>query len=100
MLGMERQLPLIKEEAENIVDTLNSGMKDASVKAEYSYDLPSLNSNLLNIDSSFDNGNDNFKTSINPTFIIQVGNKEIAKQVINDLQDMAKDNGKPITIGG
>ena len=34
------------------------------------------------------------------TFIVQVGDKEIAKQVITDLQDMAKDNGKPITIGG
>lgn len=100
MLGMERQLPLLKEEAENIVDTLNSGMKDASVKAEYSYDLPSLNSNLLNLDTAFEQGNESFKTSINPTFIIQVGNKEIAKQVINDLQDMATNNGKPITIGG
>lgn len=38
--------------------------------------------------------------SINPTFIIQVGSKEIAKQVITDLQDMAKTNGKPIVIGG
>lgn len=37
---------------------------------------------------------------INATFVIQVGNREIAKQVINDLQDMAKTNGKPITIGG
>ena len=37
---------------------------------------------------------------INATFVIQVGNKEIAKQVINDLQGMAKSNGKPITIGG
>jgi len=34
----------------------------------------------------------------NATFIVQVGNKEIARQVITDLQDMAKDNGKPITI--
>lgn len=37
---------------------------------------------------------------INATFVIKVGDKEIAKQVINDLQDIAKDNGKPITIGG
>ena len=37
---------------------------------------------------------------INATFVIQVGNKEIAKQVITDLQDMAKTNGKSITIGG
>lgn len=39
------------------------------------------------------------KTSINPTIVVQVGNKEIARQVISDLQDMAKSNGKPITIG-
>lgn len=37
---------------------------------------------------------------INATFVIKVGDREIAKQVINDLQDIAKDNGKPITIGG
>ena len=37
---------------------------------------------------------------INATFVIKVGDRDIAKQVINDLQDMAKDNGKPITIGG
>lgn len=37
---------------------------------------------------------------INATFVIKVGDKEIAKQVISDLQDIAKDNGKPITIGG
>lgn len=36
--------------------------------------------------------------SVNATFIIQVGNKEIATQVLNDLQDMAKSNGKPIRI--
>lgn len=36
----------------------------------------------------------------NATFVIKVGDKEVAKQVINDLQDMAKNNGKPITIGG
>lgn len=37
---------------------------------------------------------------MNATFIIQVGSRELAKEVINDLQDMAKTNGKPITIGG
>lgn len=37
--------------------------------------------------------------AINPTIIVQVGNKELAKQVINDLQDIAKTDGKPITIG-
>lgn len=35
---------------------------------------------------------------INATFVIQVGSKEIARTVLNDLQNMAKSNGKPITI--
>lgn len=35
----------------------------------------------------------------NATFVIKVGDKEIARQVITDLQDMAKTNGMPITIG-
>lgn len=34
----------------------------------------------------------------NATFVIQVGSKEIARTVLNDLQSMAKSNGKPITI--
>ena len=46
------------------------------------------------------NLNSKSSSSINPTIIVQVGNKEIAKQVITDLQDMAKTNGKSITIGG
>ena len=36
---------------------------------------------------------------MNATFVIQVGSKEVARQVITDLQGMAKSNGKPITIG-
>lgn len=36
----------------------------------------------------------------NATFIIQVGSKEVARTVLTDLQDMAKSNGKPITIQG
>lgn len=51
------------------------------------------------MNSQFNNQNySQNKTSFNPTFIIQVGDKEIAKMVLNDLQDMAKSNGKPITI--
>lgn len=45
--------------------------------------------------------NENYETkqtTFNPTFIIQVGDKEVARKVLNDLQDMAKSNGKPITI--
>ncbi len=36
----------------------------------------------------------------NATFIIQVGDEEVARHVINNMQDMAKANGKPFTIGG
>lgn len=35
----------------------------------------------------------------NATIIVQVGSEELARTVINDLQDMAKTNGKPIIIG-
>ena len=62
-----------------IVDSVASGVYDAVYKA---------------------NQNSRSSQSINPTFIIQVGNKELAKQVVTDLQDMAKTNGKPIIIGG
>lgn len=36
----------------------------------------------------------------NATFVIQVGNEEVARTVIKDLNSMAKSNGKPITITG
>ena len=36
----------------------------------------------------------------NATFIIQVGDEEVAKATLNKLQDIAKSNGKPIIIGG
>jgi hypothetical protein len=36
---------------------------------------------------------------INATFIVQVGDEEVARKVINNLQDMAKSSGKPIKIG-
>lgn len=35
-----------------------------------------------------------------PTIVVQVGNEEIARKVLYDLEDMASANGKPITIGG
>lgn len=37
-------------------------------------------------------------SSFSPTIVVQVGNKEIARQVLTDLQDMATANGKAITI--
>jgi phage-related protein len=49
--------------------------------------------------NSATNGMNN-NTSFSPTFVIQVGSKEVARTVLNDLQDMAKSNGKPITIQG
>lgn len=39
-------------------------------------------------------------TSFNPTFIVQVGSKELAREVLTELQDMAISNGRPIVIGG
>ena len=36
----------------------------------------------------------------NATFVIQVGSEEVGRVVLNDLNSMAKDNGKPIVIGG
>ena len=36
----------------------------------------------------------------NATFIVQVGDEQIAKKVLKDLNGMAKSNGKVITIGG
>ena len=36
--------------------------------------------------------------TLNPTFVIQVGDEVIAKKVLTDLQDMAKSDGKPIVI--
>ena len=36
---------------------------------------------------------------MNATFVIQVGGEEVAKTVLNNLQEMAKSNGEPITIG-
>jgi len=100
-VGMERQLGLVEEQAKNIVETLNSGIKEATVKTNFNYDIQPFNPNTMTfgVQSATDNGTSS-NTSVNPTIIVQVGNKEIAKQVITDLQDMAKDNGKPITIGG
>ena len=99
--GMERQLPTLKEQAESIVDTLNSGIKEATIDSNFNYDIPQFNPNSININANNTSASsNNSRTSFNPTFIIQVGNKELAKQVITDLQDMAIDNGKPITIGG
>ena len=37
-------------------------------------------------------------TSFNPTFVIQVGDEVLARKMLNDLQDMAKSDGKPIVI--
>ena len=49
------------------------------------------------LDKKLGNANGGVK---NATFIFNVGSEEIARVVLNNLQDMAKDNGKPIVIGG
>lgn len=36
---------------------------------------------------------------MNATFIIQVGDEELSRKVLDDLQGMAKSNGEPIVIG-
>ena len=100
MVGMERQLPMLREEATDIVNTLRNGIKDASVDAQYNYNVPNLNLSSMAFGTQSLSDSSSIGTSINPTIIVQVGNKEIAKQVITDLQDMAKDNGSPIMIGG
>lgn len=100
LLGMEKQMPKLKDEAIDIVNTLRSGVKDASVQTDFNYNIPSLNLNSMAFGTQSISGSSNMGTSVNPTIIVQVGNKQIARQVINDLQDMAKDNGSPIMIGG
>jgi len=56
---------------------------------------------MNNRDNGFNYNNSSSQSQpMNATFIVQVGNREIARQVITDLQDMAKSNGRPITIGG
>lgn len=40
------------------------------------------------------------KGMTNATFIIQVGDEEVARHTINKMEEMAKANGKPFTIGG
>lgn len=44
--------------------------------------------------------NDSKKQTFNPTFIIQVGDEKLTNVVLENLQDMATTNGKPIVIGG
>lgn len=50
------------------------------------------------IDSKIANANN--KQPINATFIIQVGDEEVARKVIDNLEDKANANGKPYVIGG
>lgn len=44
--------------------------------------------------------NNNGEIRMNQTIIVQVGDEEVAKVVIDKLDDISKTNGKPITIGG
>lgn len=47
------------------------------------------------LDRKIGNANNGMK---NATFVIQVGDEVVARKVLNDLQDMAKSDGKPIVI--
>lgn len=46
------------------------------------------------------NTNNIQRTSVSPTIIVKVGDEEIARKVLNNLQDMATANGQVIEIGG
>lgn len=48
------------------------------------------------LDKKIGNANSGINSA---TFIVQVGDEEIARKVVNDLQGMAKTNGQTITIG-
>lgn len=52
------------------------------------------------LDKKIGNAQKNSKGIQNATFIVKFGEEEIARKVINDLEDMADYNGKPIVIGG
>ena len=117
VLGMERKLNLVDKEAEKIVDTLNSGMKNATNNISYTSQMPNINdsfidtengkkilnkigNNVLPNNSSLNSNYSNSSGINNATFIVQVGDEQIAKKVLKDLNGMAKSNGKVITIGG
>ena len=116
--GMERQLPLLDKEAQHIVDTLNDGMEKANTNLSNATntipDIDSIISNSKPSQSVIAQANKNIKGSNaislmqnqdtgglkNATFVIQIGDEQIAKKVLKDLNGMAKSNGKPITIRG
>lgn len=103
--GMEKQIPTLKTQAQEIVDTLNSGINQATdVALRYDtndlakmsgidYNKNFISNGILNLENKS-------MVSMNPTFIIQVGDEEVARHTINKMEEMAKANGKPFTIGG
>lgn len=114
-VGMDNEIPSLKKQAVNIVDDINSSFRnikpvefDSNVKSnfidEISSNYSSNNNKDSNNNSSLDSiinpTNINSKQPVNATIIVQLGSKEIANEVINDLEDKASANGKPIIIGG
>lgn len=53
-----------------------------------------MKGNITNINSS------TTKSIVSPTIIVKVGDEELARKVLKNLQDMATANGEPIEIGG
>lgn len=106
-IGMDNELPNLAKQADNIVDKINSSFKNidpVNIKGNVSTNsiedlfIGASYNNIGNLPTIYNNqGN---STSFNPTFIIQVGDEEVTRKVLNNLQDMAKTNGKPITITG
>lgn len=110
--GMEDELPTLKIQAENISDTLNDEMKKIKpIKVGYEYE-PFEMSDSLNLDSNLENSDvstifqkdylKNNNSSKQPqVFNIYLDpNHKIGTYTLEQLQDLADANGKPITIGG
>lgn len=105
MEGFSNEMPTLKEQAKEIVSTLRDGINQAT-DVSLSYDTSDLaKMSDINVDKNFiSNGSLNLDSksivNLSPTFIIQVGDEELARHTINKMEEMAKANGKPFTIGG
>ena len=99
--GLDNSMSGLKQTANQMVDTLKTEINKSSSKVEPMFYNPNI---IVDNNNGTINENKNSSpinsSSFIPTFIIQVGSKEVARTVLTDLQDMAKSNGKPITIQG
>ena len=108
-VGMDSELPSLVDQANNIVKEINKSFKkiepislDNEIKTNYSSTITNgmtTNDDLQN-NLNLKINNNSASKSFNPTFIIQVGDEEVARHTINKMEEMAKANGKPFTIGG